>query len=138
VTNNTSEWFVRIAIENLGYLTLENIKTNIESQLTVQGLFVAIGHTLNSQLFSDQGLIFDETGYIQRSGQTTATNIPGVFVAGDVSDHVYRQAITAAGMGCQAAIDAQHYLESLDWIQINQSNFIAQTMSNNKFCCLVS
>jgi thioredoxin reductase (NADPH) len=94
------------------HLILEHVKTLAESTLKVQGLFVAIGHQPNSQLFKDQGLIMDETGYIQRKQNDTSTNIPGVFVAGDVSDHIYRQAITAAGMGCQAAIDAQHFLEA--------------------------
>jgi thioredoxin reductase (NADPH) len=101
-----------VTTDNVDFLTIENVKTKAESQLKVQGLFVAIGHQPNSQLFRDQGLKFDETGYILRKGENTETHIPGVFVAGDVSDHVYRQAITAAGMGCQAAIDAQNFLEN--------------------------
>jgi thioredoxin reductase (NADPH) len=91
---------------------LKNVKTNQEHLLECAGLFVAIGHIPNTQLF--KGVIdMDENGYIL-SKQGSATNIPGVFVAGDCSDHIYRQAITAAGMGCAAAIDAERYLASLN------------------------
>lgn len=91
---------------------LKNIKTNKESVLACAGLFVAIGLVPNTQLF--RGLItMDDNGYILPV-KGTATNIEGVFVAGDCSDHVYRQAVTAAGMGCAAAIDAERYLASKD------------------------
>lgn len=92
-------------------LKLKNLKTGAESVLKVAGLFVAIGHEPNTKLF--KGLIdTDENGYIKtRDGMKT--NIPGVFACGDVQDHVYRQAITAAGSGCMAAIDCERYLESL-------------------------
>jgi thioredoxin reductase (NADPH) len=87
---------------------LKNIKTNAESTLDCAGVFVAIGHIPNTQLF--KGVInMDENGYIIPA-KGTETNVPGVFVAGDCSDHVYRQAITAAGMGCAAAIDCERYL----------------------------
>lgn len=87
---------------------LKNLKTNEESTLDAAGVFVAIGHVPNTQLF--KGVIdMDENGYILRK-RGSETNLPGVFVAGDCSDHVYRQAITAAGMGCAAAIDAERYL----------------------------
>src|SRR6185295_5865177 len=87
---------------------LKNLKTSAESVLECAGLFVAIGHVPNTQLF--KGVInLDENGYIIPS-KGAATNVPGVFVAGDCSDHVYRQAITAAGMGCAAAIEAERYL----------------------------
>jgi thioredoxin reductase (NADPH) len=90
---------------------IKNLKTNAESTLDCAGVFVAIGHIPNSQLF--KGVIdMDENGYILRK-EGSATNVPGVFVAGDCSDHVYRQAITAAGMGCAAAIDAERYLAGL-------------------------
>lgn len=87
---------------------LKNVKTGAESTLDCAGVFVAIGHVPNTQLF--KGVInMDENGYIiPKRGQ--ATNVSGVFVAGDCSDHVYRQAITAAGQGCAAAIDAERYL----------------------------
>lgn len=87
---------------------VRNVKTGAESTLECAGLFVAIGHVPNTQLFKGV-LDMDENGYIIPK-QGSATNIPGVFVAGDCSDHVYRQAITAAGMGCAAAIDAERYL----------------------------
>lgn len=90
-------------------LKLKNSKTGEESKLPVTGLFVAIGHSPNTKLFKGQ-LDLDENGYIVTKGGTK-TSIPGVFAAGDVQDHVYRQAITAAGTGCMAAIDAERWLE---------------------------
>lgn len=90
---------------------IKNLKTEKESTLDCSGVFVAIGHVPNTQLF--QGVIdMDENGYIIPK-EGSATNVTGVFVAGDCSDHVYRQAITAAGMGCAAAIDAERYLSAL-------------------------
>jgi thioredoxin reductase (NADPH) len=91
---------------------VKNLKLGKESTLDCAGVFVAIGHVPNTQLF--KGVIdMDENGYvIPKEG--SATNVPGVFVAGDCSDHVYRQAITAAGMGCAAAIDAERYLAALN------------------------
>jgi thioredoxin reductase (NADPH) len=90
---------------------LKNLKTSAESVLECAGLFVAIGHVPNTQLF--KGVInLDENGYIIPA-KGAATNVPGVFVAGDCADHVYRQAITAAGMGCAAAIEAERFLAGL-------------------------
>jgi thioredoxin reductase (NADPH) len=87
---------------------LQNVKTNEQSVLDCAGVFVAIGHVPNTQLFKGV-LDMDENGYlIPKAG--TATNVPGVFVAGDCADKVYRQAVTAAGLGCAAAIDVERYL----------------------------
>jgi thioredoxin reductase (NADPH) len=92
-------------------LKLRNVKTGEESVLPVQGLFLAIGHEPNTGLF--KGIIdMDQKGYIVPV-EYTMTNIPGVFAAGDVTDHRYRQAVTAAGDGCRAAIDLERWLESL-------------------------
>jgi thioredoxin reductase (NADPH) len=92
-------------------LRLHNVKTDEESILPVQGFFLAIGHKPNTDLF--KGILdMDKVGYIVPV-EYTMTNIPGVFAAGDVTDHRYRQAVTAAGDGCRAAIDAEHWLESL-------------------------
>ena len=92
-------------------LVVRNLKTGLEHVLDVDGLFIAIGHTPNTGLFKGQ-LELDSSGYI-RTHDGTKTTVPGVFAAGDVQDHVYRQAVTAAGSGCMAAIDAERYLEGL-------------------------
>ncbi len=97
-------------------IALKNAITNQESQLKVDGVFVAIGHTPNTNLFDAQ-VTMDDKGYILTStdkSHISATNISGVFACGDVQDSHYRQAITAAGSGCAAALDAEHYLESLN------------------------
>ena len=91
-----------------GALVVNN-RTNEERTLEVTGFFVAIGHQPNTAIFKDW-LDMDETGYIKTVPGTTRTNIPGVFASGDAQDHVYRQAVTAAGTGCMAAIDAERYL----------------------------
>ncbi|WP_068598822.1 thioredoxin-disulfide reductase [Vaginella massiliensis] len=86
-----------------------NNVTNEERELVVDGVFIAIGHTPNTELFKGQ-LEMDSTGYLVTQGKSSATNLPGVFAAGDVQDSIYRQAITAAGSGCMAALDAERYI----------------------------
>ncbi len=89
---------------------LKDTVTGEESKLEIGGLSVAIGHTPATGFLKESGLEFDEKGYIDLKKRSSVTNIEGVFAAGDVADAKYRQAITAAGMGCQAALDAEHYL----------------------------
>jgi thioredoxin reductase (NADPH) len=92
-------------------IVVRNLKTGKLTELPLDGVFIAIGHTPNTKLFEGQ-IELDPAGYIvTRDG--THTNVPGVFAAGDVQDHIYRQAITAAGSGCMAAIDAEHYLDDI-------------------------
>jgi thioredoxin reductase (NADPH) len=88
-----------------------NNKTNEESIIPVQGFFVAIGHEPNSAIFKDF-LDMDEAGYIKTIPGTSKTNVEGVFAGGDVQDKIYRQAVTAAGSGCMAALDAERYLSA--------------------------
>ncbi|MDA9631992.1 thioredoxin-disulfide reductase [Flavobacteriaceae bacterium] len=91
---------------------VKNNKTDKQTTIPVTGFFVAIGHKPNTDIFKSY-LNMDETGYIVNEAGSSKTNIPGVFVSGDAADHVYRQAITAAGTGCMAALDAERYLASL-------------------------
>ena len=94
-----------------GVRVVHNV-TGKKHEISVTGLFIAIGHKPNTDLFKDV-LDMDETGYLITEGKTTKTNIPGVFAAGDVQDKEYRQAVTAAGTGCMAALDAERYLGAL-------------------------
>ena len=89
-----------------------NNQTQETSKIDVHGIFIAIGHKPNTDIFKDQ-ITLDENGYIKTIPGSTKTNLPGVFAAGDVQDHIYRQAITAAGSGCMAAMDAEKYLAEL-------------------------
>ena len=92
-------------------VTLRNVKTDEVRDHATEGVFVAIGHTPNTEIFNDQ-LDMDSVGYLTLRGDgSTATSVEGVFAAGDVADSTYRQAVTAAGTGCQAAIDAERWLE---------------------------
>lgn len=97
-------------------LRLSSTKTKALKEIPVHGVFIAIGHQPNTSIFRDQ-LTMNDSGYLKinsgLAGNATATNIPGVFAAGDVADHVYRQAVTSAGSGCMAALDAEKYLDTL-------------------------
>ncbi|RLM49116.1 thioredoxin-disulfide reductase, partial [Halobellus sp. Atlit-31R] len=97
-------------------LRIKSTANGDTKDLAVHGLFVAIGHKPNTGIF--EGQLDMHNGYIKTrsglEGMATATNVPGVFAAGDVQDHVYRQAITSSGTGCMAALDAQRYLEALE------------------------
>ncbi|MCM4158178.1 thioredoxin-disulfide reductase [Gramella sp. AN32] len=94
-------------------LRMINNKTGEKEEIAITGFFVAIGHKPNTEIFKDW-LDMDDTGYVITQPKTTKTNIPGVFASGDVQDKVYRQAITAAGTGCMAALDAERYLAEID------------------------
>lgn len=96
----------------LSGLTLRDVKKDETSELPVTGLFIAIGHDPRTELFKGQ-LHLDDEGYLKVESPSTRTNLPGVFAAGDVVDHTYRQAITAAGTGCAAALDAERFLAAL-------------------------
>ena len=95
--------------KNVKGLKIENVKTNKVDDLKLDGLFIAIGHDPATQLFKDQ-LKMDKEGYLVTKPDSTETNIPGVFAAGDVKDKIFRQAVTAAGMGCMAALEAEKHL----------------------------
>ncbi|APU41352.1 thioredoxin-disulfide reductase [Streptomyces sp. NPDC056254] len=98
--------------QKLSGLTLRNTKTGETSELPVTGLFIAVGHDPRTELFKDQ-LDLDDEGYLKVDAPSTRTSVTGVFGAGDVVDHTYRQAITAAGTGCSAALDAERFLAAL-------------------------
>ena len=97
--------------KNVKGLKIKNVKTNKVDDLKLDGLFIAIGHDPATQLFKDQ-LKMDKEGYLITKPDSTQTNVPGIFAAGDVKDKVFRQAVTAAGMGCMAALEAEKFLSS--------------------------
>ena len=115
--NNIKVLFNHEVIEVMGENVVDGIKiknnlTNDLSKLEITGLFIAIGHSPNTDIF--KGIVdMDDSGYIITDKISTKTNIPGVFAAGDVQDKDYRQAVTAAGTGCMAALDAERYLQEV-------------------------
>ncbi len=94
-------------------LRMVNNQTNEKEEIKITGLFIAIGHKPNTEIFSGQ-LDMDDAGYLLTKGKSTKTNLPGVFASGDVQDKEYRQAVTAAGTGCMAALDAERYLATVE------------------------
>jgi len=102
---------------SLGHATLVNVETGERREVKVAGTFIAIGHEPQSELVSGQ-VDIDENGYVITEGRSTRTNRPGVFAAGDLVDHTYRQAITAAGSGCEAALDAEWYLRDTPGVPV--------------------
>lgn len=96
---------------NVNSVKIRNVKSGDEKVMPIQGVFMAIGHKPNTDIFKGT-LDMNEVGYLKVNNGSTATNVEGVFAAGDVADHIYRQAITAAGTGCMAAMDAERWLES--------------------------
>jgi thioredoxin reductase (NADPH) len=117
ITPYTVKEFVAGENGALGHAVLLNTETGEERDLLVSGTFIAIGHEPQSELVRGQ-VDIDESGYVVTEGRSTRTRLPGVFAAGDLVDHTYRQAITAAGSGCQAALDAEWYLRDTPGIPI--------------------
>jgi thioredoxin reductase (NADPH) len=117
LTPYTVEEFVAGENGALGHAVLVNTDTGEKREIPVSGTFVAVGHEPQSELVRGQ-VDIDENGYVITDGASTRTNRPGVFAAGDLVDHTYRQAITAAGTGCQAALDAEWYLRDTPGVPV--------------------
>lgn len=111
IWDSTIEEVLDVEKNEVTGVRIKNVKTGQVSVIDCQGFFLGIGHTPNTQLFKGK-LEMDDTGYLITKGKSTYTSVPGVFAAGDVQDSVYRQAISAAGTGCMAAIDAERFLEA--------------------------
>ena len=116
--DNIDVWYNSEIKEVLGNSVVEGVsiinnQTNKVTDVNVTGLFIAIGHKPNTDIFKGQ-LDMDDSGYVITEGKSTHTNKPGVFASGDVQDKEYRQAVTAAGTGCMAALDAERYLAALE------------------------
>ena len=103
---------------------LRNTSDGSERDLEIAAAFIAVGHEPQSQLVADQ-VQTDPAGYVVTQGRSTLTNLPGVFAAGDLVDHTYRQAITAAGSGCQAALDAEWYLRDAPFPAVDGADVVA-------------
>lgn len=117
--NHTVEEIMGDPQTGMDSLRLKNTQTGEESTLKADGLFIAIGHAPATELFKDK-LKMDKAGYLDTAPDSTATSIPGVFAAGDVTDHTYRQAVTAAGMGCMAALEADRFLSAQESVTPEQ------------------
>jgi thioredoxin reductase (NADPH) len=117
MTPYTVKEFVAGVKGPLAHAVLVNVETGEEHELTVTGTFIAIGHEPQSELVRGQ-VELDDAGYVITEGKSTRTNRPGVFAAGDLVDHTYRQAVTAAGSGTQAALDAEWYLRDTPGIPV--------------------
>jgi thioredoxin reductase (NADPH) len=117
--NEKIEWITNAVVDEVlgegrvSGVRLRDVNTDETWELEADGLFAAIGHDPNTELFLDW-LDHDEAGYLIAKPGSTETNLPGVFAVGDVQDHVYRQAVTAAGSGCMGALDAERYLAALE------------------------
>jgi len=117
--NEKIEWITNAVVDEVigedrvRGVRLRDVNTDETWELEADGLFAAIGHDPNTALFLDQ-LEHDDAGYLIAKSHSTETNVPGVFAVGDVQDHVYRQAVTAAGSGCMGALDAERYLAALE------------------------
>jgi thioredoxin reductase (NADPH) len=104
----------------LGHAIVRNLDTGETRELSMAGAFIAIGHEPQSELVAGQ-VETDEEGYVVTQGKSTLTNRPGVFAAGDLVDHTYRQAVTAAGTGCQAALDAEWYMRDTPEVPVPEA-----------------